>query len=44
MPRDIRHARRIQGDHFGWRITPEDAAQYERHQKRTEGRATYWLP
>ena len=41
MPRDIRLALRIRGDHFWWRITPEDAAQYERHQKRTEGGATY---
>ena len=24
-----------------WRITHEDAACYERHQKRTEGGATY---
>ena len=37
MPRDIRLALRIRGDHFHWRITPEDAACYERHQKRTEG-------
>ena len=41
MPHDIRLALRIQGDHFQWRITPEDAACYERHQKRTEGGATY---
>ena len=41
MPQDIRLALRIQGDHFWGRITPEDAAQYERHQKRTEGGATY---
>ena len=41
MPRDIRLALRIRGDHFQWRITPEDAARYERHQKRTEGGATY---
>ena len=40
MPCDIRLALRIQ-DYFQWRITPEDAAHYERHQKRTEGRATY---
>ena len=38
---DIRLALRIRGDHFQWRITPEDAAWYERHQKRTEGGATY---
>ena len=41
MPRDIRLALRIRGDYYHWRIIPEDAAQYERHQKRTEGRATY---
>ena len=41
MPQDIRLVLRIQGDHFQWRITPKDAAQYERHQKRTEGGATY---
>ena len=41
MPRDIRLALRIRGDHYHWRITPEDAAQYERHHKRTEGGATY---
>ena len=41
MPQDIRLALRTQGDHFQWRITPEDVAQYERHQKRTGGGATY---
>ena len=41
MPRDIRLALRIWGDQSDWRITPEDAARYERHQKRTEGEATY---
>ena len=41
MPCDIRLALRIRGDNFHWRITPEDAAHYERHQKRTEGGATY---
>ena len=41
MPRDIRLALGIRGDHHHWRITPEDAAKYERHHKRTEGRATY---
>ena len=41
MPCDIRLALRIRGDHFHWRITPEDAVHYERHQKRTEGGATY---
>ena len=41
MPQDIRLALRIQGDHFLWTITPEDAARYEGHQKRIEGGATY---
>ena len=41
MPRDIRLALRIRGDHCHRRITPEDAARYERHNRRTEGRATY---
>ena len=41
MPHDIRLALRIRGDHFCWRITPEDAACYKRHQKRTEVGATY---
>ena len=41
MPHDIRLALRIQGDHFQWRITPKGATQYERHQKKTEGGATY---
>ena len=41
MPRDIRLALRIRGDHYHWRITPEDAARYERHNRRTEGWATY---
>ena len=41
MPRDIRLALRIGGDHYQWRITPEDAAQYERQHRRTEGGATY---
>ena len=41
MPRDIRLALRIRGDHYHWRITSEDAARYERHHKRTEGGATY---
>ena len=41
MPCDIRLALRIRGDQSRWRITPKDAAHYERHQKRTEGRATY---
>ena len=34
MPRDIRLALRIRGDHYHWRITPEDAAQYEHHNSR----------
>ena len=41
MPRDIRLALRIRGDHYQWRISPEDAARHERHNKRTEGGATY---
>ena len=41
MPRNIRLALRIRGDHYFWRITPEDAARYERHHRRTEGGATY---
>ena len=41
MPCNIGLALRIRGDHFHWRIIPEDAAHYERHQKRTEGGATY---
>ena len=41
MPCDIRLALRIRGDHSHWRITPKDAAHYERHQKRTEGGVTY---
>ena len=41
MPRDVRLALRIRGDDYHWRITPEDAAQYERHNRRTEGGATY---
>ena len=40
MPHDIRLALRIR-DHSHWRITPKDAAHYERHQKRTEVGATY---
>ena len=41
MPRDIRLALRIRGDHYHWRITPEDAAQYEHHNRRTEGGASH---
>ena len=38
MLRDIRLVLRIRGDHYHWRITPEDAARYECHNKRrTEG-------
>ena len=39
MPRDIRLSLRIRGDHYCWRITPEDAARYECHNRRkTDGR------
>ena len=31
MSRDIRLALRIRGDHYHWRITPEDATRYEHH-------------
>ena len=41
MPRDIRLALRIRGDHYHWQITTEDVAYYERHEKRSEGGATY---
>ena len=41
MPHDIRLALRIRGDHYCWKITTEDAARYERHEKRSEGGATY---
>ena len=43
IPRDIRLALRIRGDHYHWRITPEDAVWYECHNRRkTDGRgATY---
>ena len=37
MPQDVRLALRIRGDHYHWRITPEDAARYEHHNRRTEG-------
>ena len=37
MLRDIRLALRIRGDHYCWRITPEDTARYEQHNRRTEG-------
>ena len=36
MPRDIRLVLRIRGDYYHWRITPEDAARYEHHNRRTE--------
>ena len=41
MPRDVRLALGIRGDHYHWRITPEDAARYEHHNRRTERGATY---
>ena len=41
MPRDVRLALRIRGDQYHWRITPEDASQYERLSRRMEGGATY---
>ena len=41
MPMDVRLALRIRGDHYCWRIIPEDASQYERHNRTTEGGATY---
>ena len=41
MPHDICLALRIRGDQLHWKITPEDAARYERHQKRMEGGAMY---
>ena len=41
MPQDVRLVLRIRGDHYHWRITPEDAARYEHHNRRTEGGATY---
>ena len=37
MLQDVRLALRIRGDHYHRRITPEDAARYEHHNKRTEG-------
>ena len=41
MPQDVRLALRIRGDHYHWRIIPEDAARHEHHNRRTEGVATY---
>ena len=40
MPRDIRLALHIRGDHHRWHISSEDPSRYERHEKRAEG-ATY---
>ena len=37
MPRDIRLALRIGGDHHQWHISSEDPSRYKRHEKRTEG-------
>ena len=37
MPRDIRLALRIRGDHHRWCISSEDLSQYERNEKRVEG-------
>ena len=41
MPRDVTLALRIRGNHYHWRITPEDPARYEHHNRRMEGGATY---
>ena len=43
MPRYIRLALRICGDHYQWWITPEDAAHYEHRNRRKMdgGLATY---
>ena len=40
MPRDIRRAVRICGDHHRWCISSEDPSRYTHHEKRAEG-ATY---
>ena len=40
MPRDIRLALHIQGDHHHWHISSDDPSRHERHEKRAEG-ATY---
>ena len=40
MPRDIRLALHIRGDHHHWRISSDDPSRHERHEKRAEG-ATY---
>ena len=38
IPRNIRLALRIMGDHYHWQITPEDAARYEQHNSgKTDG-------
>ena len=37
MPRDIRLALKIRGDHHRWRISSEDPTRYEMHEKRAEG-------
>ena len=38
MLRDIRLALRIRGNHYHWRITPEDASRYECHNgRKTDG-------
>ena len=37
MLRDIRLVLRIRGDHYHWRITPDDTARYGHHNRRTEG-------
>ena len=37
MPRDIRLALRIRGDHLRWCISSEDPSRYEKHEKRVEG-------
>ena len=42
MPRDIRLALRIHGDHYWWWITPEGAAHYRHHNRRkTDGGGAY---
>ena len=40
MPRDIRLALHIRGDHHRWHISSDDSSRHERHKKRAEG-ATY---
>ena len=37
MPRDIRLALRIRGDHHRWHMSTEDPPQNERHEKRAAG-------